>query len=143
MVLQIFAKIMTMSMNFMVARFVQKDIYGYSNIQFQLFYSMILFFSKEAVRRACQREVSMNAYEKPTIHRSALNLVRIQSIVNIVQVVICFPIQLFIAIATFVTVYVFYFQATLEYFTLSLFLICLSALIVRMRNTETVLGKPM
>jgi oligosaccharide translocation protein RFT1 len=63
--LQIFAKIMTMSLNFLIARFVQKDIYGYSNIQFQLFYSMILFFSKEAVRRACQREVNLEgAYSK-------------------------------------------------------------------------------
>lgn len=59
MALQIFAKVMTMSMNFLVARFVQKEIYGYANIQMQLFYSMILFYSKEAVRRACQREVQI------------------------------------------------------------------------------------
>jgi hypothetical protein len=32
MALQIFAKVMTMSMNFLVARFVQKEIYGYANI---------------------------------------------------------------------------------------------------------------
>jgi hypothetical protein len=33
MALQIFAKFMTMSLNFLVARLVQKDVYGYSNIQ--------------------------------------------------------------------------------------------------------------
>jgi hypothetical protein len=32
MILQIFAKIMTMGLNFLVARFVQKEVYGYSNI---------------------------------------------------------------------------------------------------------------
>ena len=32
MFLQIFAKIMTMGLNFFVARFVQKEVYGYSNI---------------------------------------------------------------------------------------------------------------
>jgi len=57
MALQIFAKIMTMSMNFLVARFVQKEVYGYANIQLHLFYSMILFYSKEAVRKSCQREL--------------------------------------------------------------------------------------
>ena len=36
---------------------------------------MILFYSKEAVRRACQREVKMENYEKHNIHRSAQNLV--------------------------------------------------------------------
>ena len=66
---------MTMSMNFLVARFVQKEIYGYANIQLQLFYSMILFYSKEAVRRACQREVQIEGQSKEMIHRSALNLV--------------------------------------------------------------------
>ena len=77
MALQIFAKIITMSMNFLVARLVQKDIFGYANIQFQLFYSMILFFSKEAVRRACQRELSLSGnYDKTTIAQSAHNLVR-------------------------------------------------------------------
>jgi oligosaccharide translocation protein RFT1 len=75
MALQIFAKVMTMSMNFLVARFVQKEIYGYANIQLQLFYSMILFYSKEAVRRACQREVQIEGQSKEMIHRSALNLV--------------------------------------------------------------------
>jgi hypothetical protein len=75
MALQIFAKVMTMSMNFLVARFVQKEIYGYANIQMQLFYSMILFYSKEAVRRACQREVQIEGQSKEIIHRSALNLV--------------------------------------------------------------------
>lgn len=64
-----------MSLNFIIARFVQKDIYGYSNIQLQLFYSMILFFSKEALRKACQREVQMNNYSKSDIHQSAQNLV--------------------------------------------------------------------
>lgn len=37
---------------------------------------MILFYSKEAVRRACQREVKMDGkYSPETIKRSAMNLV--------------------------------------------------------------------
>jgi hypothetical protein len=32
MALQIFAKVMTMSLNFLVARLVEKEVYGYANI---------------------------------------------------------------------------------------------------------------
>ena len=48
---------MTTTLNFLVARIVDKQVYGYANIQLQLYHSLILFFSKEAVRKACQRKI--------------------------------------------------------------------------------------
>lgn len=44
-------------MNFFVARIVSKEVYGYANIQLQLFDAIILWFSKEAVRKVIQRKV--------------------------------------------------------------------------------------
>ena len=58
MIVQIFSKIMTFSLNFFVARIVSKEIYGYANIQMQLFNSLILWFSKEAVRKIVQRKIN-------------------------------------------------------------------------------------
>lgn len=51
MVVQIFSKIMTFSLNFMVARIVTKEVYGYASIQLQLFNTLILWYTKEAVRK--------------------------------------------------------------------------------------------
>ena len=56
---QIFAKLVTTSLNFVVARIVNKEVYGYAHIQLFLFHTFILFYSKEAVRKACQREVKV------------------------------------------------------------------------------------
>ena len=118
MALQIFAKIMTMSMNFLVARFVQKEVYGYANIQLHLFYSMILFYSKEAVRKSCQRELHLStAHSRPTINRSALNLV-----------LLSLPRQLLLSLLTYLFVTHFY-PPPLAHFRLSLFLTCFSALL--------------
>ena len=50
---QIFAKIVTIPLNFLTARIVDKEVYGYASIQLQLYHSFILFYSKEAVRKAC------------------------------------------------------------------------------------------
>ena len=58
MLVQLFSKVMTFSLNFMVARIVSKDIYGYANIQLQLFNSVVLWFAKEAVRKTVQRKIN-------------------------------------------------------------------------------------
>ena len=58
MFVQILSKKMTFTLNFMVARIVSKEVYGYANIQLQLFNSTILWFAKEAVRKAAQRKAS-------------------------------------------------------------------------------------
>ena len=54
---QLFAKAVTLPVTFLTARIVEKDIYGYAHIQMQLFLTLILFFQKEAVRKACQRDI--------------------------------------------------------------------------------------
>ena len=55
---QIFAKLVTFPVNFLTARIVSKDVYGYASIQMQLYLTFILFFQKEAVRKACQRDIA-------------------------------------------------------------------------------------
>ena len=87
MMVQIFAKIVNFSMNFFVARIVSKEVYGYANIQLQLFDAVILWFSKEAVRKVIQRKVIFKEKEnatpeqqkknETTILRSAINLVHL------------------------------------------------------------------
>jgi hypothetical protein len=52
MVVQLFSKVVTFSLNFLVARIVLKEVYGYANIQLVLYNSMILWFLTESVRKA-------------------------------------------------------------------------------------------
>lgn len=63
MLVQVFSKIMTFTLNFMVARIVTKEVYGYANIQLQLFNSFVLWFAKEAVRKSVQRKVEATEEE--------------------------------------------------------------------------------
>jgi O-antigen/teichoic acid export membrane protein len=51
MVVQIFSKIITFTLNFLVARIVLKEVYGYANIQLVLYNSLILWFLTESVRK--------------------------------------------------------------------------------------------
>ncbi len=60
----------------------------------------------------------MEGYSKEEIHRSALNLV-----------VLGFPIQIFLAVVTFILVNSFYYQPQLENFTISILVTCVAALI--------------
>ena len=72
MLVQIFSKIMTFSLNFLVARIVVPEVYGYANIQLQLFGSLILWFSKESVRKTIQRKIEASS---EVVRKSANNLV--------------------------------------------------------------------
>ena len=72
MLVQIFSKIMTFSLNFLVARIVVPEVYGYANIQLQLFGSLILWFLKESLRKTIQRKIDK---DPETIKKSAINLV--------------------------------------------------------------------
>ena len=70
----------------MVARLVPKDLYGFANFNMQFYQTIILFFQKEAIRKASQREVK----DKKRQAASALNMV-----------LLCTPIQLALAVGMF------------------------------------------
>jgi hypothetical protein len=72
MLVQLFSKIMTFSLNFLVARIVIPEVYGYANIQLQLYGSIVLWFSKEAVRKTVQRKIEGS---EANITKSAINMV--------------------------------------------------------------------
>ena len=66
MLVQLFSKVMTFSLNFLVARIVIKEVYGYANVQLQLLDATILWFSKESARRVVQRKIEFpNEVEGP------------------------------------------------------------------------------
>jgi len=76
--LQILSKILTSVLNFLIARFVSKEVFGYASIELQLFYSLVLFFTKEALRRTCQRDFKGGKQvDEQTKFTSCMNLVSI------------------------------------------------------------------
>ena len=54
--LQLGSRVLTFALNVALARSMDPRLYGVTAIQLQLVVSTILFLSREALRRACQRE---------------------------------------------------------------------------------------
>ena len=46
-ILQVVSKMLSFVFNVLAARFVSKEVYGYSNVTLQFYYTFILFFIKE------------------------------------------------------------------------------------------------
>lgn len=113
MAVQIFSKIMTFSLNFLVARIVVPEVYGYANIQLQLYGSIVLWFSKESVRKAVQRKIDSSEHE---VTISAINIV-----------IFSFAVQLLLAFAIYFGVTICYPQNNFENFNLSIFLTLLAS----------------
>ena len=74
-ILQVWSKLLSFVFNVLAARHASKDVYGYSNVTLQFYYTFILFFMKECVRKALQKEISMNKYSDKQRLRGALNIV--------------------------------------------------------------------
>jgi oligosaccharide translocation protein RFT1 len=68
--------------NIFIARLATKEIYGYANVTLQFYYSLILFFMKECVRKAVQKEVDLQGINSIQKVRSALNLVLVTMLAN-------------------------------------------------------------
>ena len=69
-------------MNIFIARLAAKEIYGYANVTLHFYYSLILFFMKECVRKAVQKEVDLQDVKPIQKVRSALNLVLVTMLGN-------------------------------------------------------------
>jgi oligosaccharide translocation protein RFT1 len=114
MLVQVFSKIMTFTLNFLVARIVVPEVYGYANIQLQLYGSIVLWFLKESVRKAVQRKIEGSEAQ---INKSAINIV-----------VISFGVQIALAAIVYLTVTRLY-PMNFESFNISIALTVVASLV--------------
>ena len=56
---QVFQNIITFVLNLLIARIVAKEVFGYANIQMQLYISLVLWFAKESARKTVQRKIEV------------------------------------------------------------------------------------
>ena len=74
-VLQVTSKLLSFVFNIFTARLVSKEIYGYANVTLQFYYTMVLFFMKECLRKSLQKEVDMQKYTSQQRTQSARNCI--------------------------------------------------------------------
>lgn len=94
---QFFSKLITFSLNQLILRFVGPEVFG-TNAQLELIINTVLFFSREAIRLATQRQTL--AGKKPDVYRFEGGLVQntvsgtVQEVINIGFIPILFGIPL-------------------------------------------------
>lgn len=86
MAVQVGSKILTASLNFLIASFVSPEVYSSVNISLQFYYTLILFFSRECLRRTVQRSFEADDEILRKYKSSEAERLRKQSSVNLVSV---------------------------------------------------------